>query len=90
MGRVDREQPRCLLVVDHRVGAPVDQAQENRTCPVSSVAAPAPVQLSVTLGSPVMLRGEGPVEGRWVDRVVGLDSVRGEVRRLTFRYHERR
>jgi catechol 2,3-dioxygenase-like lactoylglutathione lyase family enzyme len=25
------------------------------------------------------LRGEGPVEGRWVDRVVGLEGVRAEV-----------
>ena len=24
------------------------------------------------------LQGEGPVEGRWVDRVVGLDGVRAE------------
>lgn len=25
------------------------------------------------------LQGEGPVEGRWVDRIVGLDGVRMEV-----------
>jgi len=25
------------------------------------------------------LRGQGPVEGRWVDRVVGLDGVRAEI-----------
>lgn len=25
------------------------------------------------------LKGEGPVEGRWVDRVVGLDGVRAEI-----------
>src|SRR5207253_8433075 len=25
------------------------------------------------------LQGEGPVEGRWVDRVVGLDGVRAEI-----------
>ena len=24
-------------------------------------------------------QGEGPVEGRWVDRVVGLDGVRAEI-----------
>ncbi len=28
------------------------------------------------------LRGEGPVEGRWVDRVVGLDGVRAEIAML--------
>jgi catechol 2,3-dioxygenase-like lactoylglutathione lyase family enzyme len=26
------------------------------------------------------LQGEGPVEGRWVDRVVGLDGVQAESR----------
>ena len=25
------------------------------------------------------LQGEGPVEGRWVDRIVGLDGVRAEI-----------
>jgi catechol 2,3-dioxygenase-like lactoylglutathione lyase family enzyme len=25
------------------------------------------------------LQGEGPVEGRWVDRVVGLEGVRAEI-----------
>src|SRR5438309_11177878 len=28
------------------------------------------------------LQGEGPVEGRWVDRVVGLDGVRSEIAML--------
>jgi catechol 2,3-dioxygenase-like lactoylglutathione lyase family enzyme len=28
------------------------------------------------------LRGGGPVEGRWVDRVVGLDGVRAEIAML--------
>ena len=28
------------------------------------------------------LQGEGPVEGRWVDRVVGLDGVRAEIAML--------
>jgi catechol 2,3-dioxygenase-like lactoylglutathione lyase family enzyme len=28
------------------------------------------------------LRGEGPVEGPWVDRVVGLDGVRAEIAML--------
>ena len=28
------------------------------------------------------LRGQGPVEGRWVDRIVGLDGVRAEIAML--------
>lgn len=28
------------------------------------------------------LQGEGPVEGRWVDRIVGLDGVRAEIAML--------
>lgn len=28
------------------------------------------------------LRGDGPVEGRWVDRVVGLDGIRAEIAML--------
>ena len=27
----------------------------------------------------LVLQGEGPVEGRWVDRVVGLEGVRAEI-----------
>ena len=27
----------------------------------------------------LLKEGEGPVEGRWVDRVVGLDGVRAEI-----------
>ena len=30
----------------------------------------------------LVLQGEGPVEGRWVDRVVGLDGVRAEIAML--------
>ena len=30
----------------------------------------------------LVLQGEGPVEGRWVDRVVGLDGVRSEIAML--------
>jgi hypothetical protein len=26
-----------------------------------------------------VLQGEGPVEGRWVDRVVGLEGVRADI-----------
>jgi len=33
--------------------------------------------LALQLG--LELQGEGPVEGRWVDRVVGLDGVRAEI-----------
>jgi catechol 2,3-dioxygenase-like lactoylglutathione lyase family enzyme len=31
------------------------------------------------------VRGEGPVEGRWVDRIVGLDGVRAEIAMLETR-----
>ncbi len=27
----------------------------------------------------LVLQGEGPVEGRWVDRVVGLEAVRADI-----------
>jgi len=39
---------------------------------------PAAAEFFVELG--LELQGEGPpVEGRWVDRVVGLDGVRAEI-----------
>jgi catechol 2,3-dioxygenase-like lactoylglutathione lyase family enzyme len=37
----------------------------------------AATELFVELG--LELQGEGPVEGRWVDRGVGLDGVRAEI-----------
>jgi catechol 2,3-dioxygenase-like lactoylglutathione lyase family enzyme len=37
----------------------------------------AATELFVELG--LELQGEGPVEGRWVDRVVGLEGVRAEI-----------
>ena len=37
----------------------------------------AATEFFVELG--LVLRGEGPVEGRWVDRVVGLEGVRSEL-----------
>ena len=37
----------------------------------------AATEFFVKLG--LELQGEGPVEGRWVDRVVGLDGVRAEI-----------
>ena len=37
----------------------------------------AATEFFVELG--LELQGEGPVEGRWVDRVVGLEGVRAEV-----------
>ena len=41
---------------------------------------PAATEFFVELG--LELQGEGPVEGRWVDRVVGLDGVRAEIAML--------
>jgi catechol 2,3-dioxygenase-like lactoylglutathione lyase family enzyme len=38
------------------------------------------IEFFVDLG--LELRGEGPVEGDWVDRVVGLDGVRAEIAML--------
>ena len=37
----------------------------------------AAIEFFVELG--LVLEGEGPVEGRWVDRVVGLEGVRAEI-----------
>jgi len=37
----------------------------------------AATQFFVELG--LVLQGEGPVEGRWVDRVVGLEGVRADI-----------
>lgn len=37
----------------------------------------AAIQFFVTLG--LVLQGEGTVEGRWVDRVVGLEGVRADI-----------
>ncbi|MDQ3647246.1 MAG: VOC family protein [Actinomycetota bacterium] len=37
----------------------------------------AATEFFVELG--LVLQGEGPVEGRWVDRVVGLEGVRAEI-----------
>jgi len=37
----------------------------------------AAIEFFVDLG--LKLQGEGPVEGRWVDRVVGLDGVRADI-----------
>ena len=37
----------------------------------------AATEFFVELG--LALQGEGPVEGQWVDRVVGLDDVRAEI-----------
>jgi catechol 2,3-dioxygenase-like lactoylglutathione lyase family enzyme len=37
----------------------------------------AATQFFVDLG--LVLKGEGPVEGRWVDRVVGLEDVRADI-----------
>ena len=37
----------------------------------------AATEFFVELG--LELQGEGPVEGRWMDRVVGLDGVRAEI-----------
>jgi catechol 2,3-dioxygenase-like lactoylglutathione lyase family enzyme len=37
----------------------------------------AATEFFVELG--LVLQGEGPVEGRWVDRVVGLDGVRADI-----------
>jgi len=41
---------------------------------------PAAIEFFVELG--LELRGEGPVEGGWVDRVVGLDGVRADIAML--------
>jgi len=41
---------------------------------------PAATEFFLELG--LELQGEGPVEGRWVDRVVGLDGVRAEIAML--------
>ncbi len=38
------------------------------------------IEFFVELG--FVLQGEGPVEGRWVDRVVGLEGVRADVAML--------
>jgi catechol 2,3-dioxygenase-like lactoylglutathione lyase family enzyme len=38
---------------------------------------PAAIEFFAELG--LELRGEGPVEGRWVDRVVGLEGVRADI-----------
>jgi hypothetical protein len=43
----------------------------------------AATEFFVELG--LELQGEGPVEGRWVDRVVGLDGVRAEIAMLQTR-----
>jgi catechol 2,3-dioxygenase-like lactoylglutathione lyase family enzyme len=40
----------------------------------------AAIEFFVELG--LELRGEGPVEGRWVDRVIGLEGVRVEIAML--------
>ena len=40
----------------------------------------AATEFFVELG--LVLQGEGPVEARWVDRVVGLDGVRAEIAML--------
>jgi hypothetical protein len=40
---------------------------------------PGPVILRTTVELGLALQGEGMVEGRWVDRVVGLGGVRVEV-----------
>jgi catechol 2,3-dioxygenase-like lactoylglutathione lyase family enzyme len=40
----------------------------------------AAIEFFVDLG--LELRGEGPVEGSWVDRVVGLEGVRAEIAML--------
>ena len=40
----------------------------------------AAIEFFVELG--LELHGEGPVEGRWVDRVVGLEGVRAEIAML--------
>ena len=37
----------------------------------------AATEFFVELG--LVLQGEAPVEGRWVDRAVGLDGVRAEI-----------
>jgi catechol 2,3-dioxygenase-like lactoylglutathione lyase family enzyme len=37
----------------------------------------AATEFFVELG--LVLQGEGPVEGRWVDRVVGLEGVRADI-----------
>jgi catechol 2,3-dioxygenase-like lactoylglutathione lyase family enzyme len=37
----------------------------------------AAIEFFVELG--LVLQGEGPVEGRWVDRVVGLEGVRADI-----------
>ena len=37
----------------------------------------AATEFFIELG--LVLQGEGPVEGRWVDRVVGLESVRADI-----------
>ena len=40
----------------------------------------AATEFFVELG--LVLQGEGPVEGRWVDRVVGLEGVRADIAML--------
>ena len=40
----------------------------------------AATEFFVELG--LELQGEGAVEGRWVDRIVGLDGVRAEIAML--------
>ena len=37
----------------------------------------AAIEFFVELG--LVLQGEGPVEGSWVDRIVGLDGVRADI-----------
>jgi catechol 2,3-dioxygenase-like lactoylglutathione lyase family enzyme len=37
----------------------------------------AAIEFFVELG--LVLQGEGPVEGRWVDRIVGLEGVRSDI-----------
>jgi catechol 2,3-dioxygenase-like lactoylglutathione lyase family enzyme len=41
---------------------------------------PAATEFFVELG--LVLRGEAPVEGRWVDRIVGLEGVRADIAML--------
>ena len=48
----------------------------------------AATEFFVELG--LELQGEGSVEGRWADRIVGLDGVRAEVAMMRRRGHRRR
>jgi hypothetical protein len=43
----------------------------------------AAAKLFVELG--LVLQGEGAVEGRWVDRVVGLEGVRADIAMMKLR-----